>query len=134
MDTGKAAQSFCGNPASRLPGDNMASVDVPPPTEARPPWVLGVAALLLAGCGQSPPSLAEADTAVKQLPELQVLVGSQINNPSVHLVTDLKCGKSGDETFLCQVLLPKNPINGLQQTVPVKFVKLDGKWRAVSND
>jgi hypothetical protein len=32
------------------------------------------------------------------------------------------------------VLLPKNPINGLQQTVPVNFVKLDGKWRAVSND
>ena len=112
----------------------MACVDVPPPREARPPCVLSVAALLLAGCGQSPPSLAEADTAVKQLPELQVLVGSQINNPSVHLVTDLKCGKSGDETFLCQVLLPKNPINGLQQTVPVKFVKLDGKWRAVSND
>jgi hypothetical protein len=112
----------------------MSSVDVPPPRQACPPWGPALAALLLASCGQSPPSLAEADTAVKQLPELQVLVGSQINNPSVHLVTDLKCGKSGDETFLCQVLLPKNPINGLQQTVPVKFVKLDGKWRAVSND
>lgn len=112
----------------------MASIDMPPTGEAHAPWVLGAAALLLAGCGQSPPSLAEADTAVKQLPELQVLVGSQINNPSVHLVTDLKCGKSGDETFLCQVLLPRSSINGLQQTVPVRFVKLDGKWRAVSSD
>jgi hypothetical protein len=98
-----------------------------------PRWVLATAALL-GGCGQSPPSLSEADTAVKQLPELQMLVGSRINNPNVHLVTDLKCGKSGDETFLCQILLPKDPMNGLQQTVPVKFVKLDGKWRAVSSD
>ena len=112
----------------------MVSVVAPAPGEAHPRWALSIAAVLLAGCGQSPPSLTEADAAVKQLPELQVLVGSQINNPSVHLVTDLKCGKSGDETFLCQVLLPRNPINGLQQTVPVKFVKLDGQWRAVSND
>jgi hypothetical protein len=95
---------------------------------------LSVAAVLLAGCGQSPPSRSEADAAVKQLPELQVLVGAQINDPGVHLVTDLKCGRSSDATFLCQVLLPKNPSNGLQQTIPVKFVKLDGKWRAVSND
>jgi hypothetical protein len=94
---------------------------------------LSFAVVLLGGCGQSPPSLTEADMAVKQLPELQMLVGSQIN-PNVHLVTDLKCGKSGDATFLCQVLLPKNPMNGLQHTVPVKFVKLDGKWRAVSSD
>lgn len=98
-----------------------------------PRWVCAAAALLC-GCGQSPPSLSEADTAVKQLPELQMLVGSQINNPNVHLVADLKCGQSGDETFLCQVLLPKDPKNDLQQTVPVKFVKLGGKWRAVSSD
>ena len=101
---------------------------------AKPRWAWGGAVLLLQGCGQSPPTLAEADTAVKQLPELQMLVGSRINNPNVHLVTDLKCGKSGDEIFLCQVLLPKDPANGLQQTVPVKFVKLDGQWRAVSSD
>ena len=92
------------------------------------------AAILLSGCGQGPPSLAEADTALKQLPELQVLVGSQINNPNVHLVTDLKCSKSGDATFLCHVLLPKNRINGLQQTVPIRLVKLDGEWRALSSE
>ena len=98
-----------------------------------PGWVSAVA-VILTGCGEGPPSIAEADTAVKQLPELQTLVGSRLNNPDVHLVTDLKCSKSGDATFLCQVLLPKNAINGLQQTVPVKLVKLDGKWRAVSSD
>ena len=92
------------------------------------------AALTLSGCGQLPPSIAEADTAVKQLPELQILVGSRLNNPNVHLVTDLKCSKAGDATFLCQVLLPKNAMNGLQQTVPLKLVKLDGKWRAISTE
>jgi hypothetical protein len=112
----------------------LASLDVSLPRASHPSWAWSVAAVLLAGCGQTPPTRSEADSAVKQLPELQLLVGSQINSPGVHLVTDLKCGKSGDETFLCQVLLPKNPINGLQQTVPVKFVKLDGKWRALSND
>ena len=112
----------------------MARVDVSLPRASHTSWALSVAAVLLTGCGQTPPTRSEADSAVKQLPELQLLIGSQINSPGVHLVTDLKCGKSGDETFLCQVLLPKNPINGLQQTVPVRFVKLDGKWRAVSND
>jgi hypothetical protein len=98
-----------------------------------PAW-MPAAALILSGCGQVPPSIAEADTAVKQLPELQILVGSRLNNPNVHLVTDLKCSKAGDATFLCQVLLPKNERNGLQQTVPVKLVKLDGKWRAISSE
>lgn len=72
--------------------------------------------------------------ALKQLPELQILVGSHINDPSVHLVTDMKCSQSADATFLCQVLLPKNPISDLQQTIPIKMVMLDGRWRAVSSD
>jgi hypothetical protein len=111
----------------------MSTVRVPLLRAVDPRWVFTIAAYLC-GCGQSPPSRSEADTAVKQLPELQTLVGSGINNPNVHLVMDLKCGKSGDATFLCQVLLPQDPMNGLQQTVPVRFVKLDGKWRAVSSD
>lgn len=94
-------------------------------------WLI-VAIGLLGGCGQRPPSRAEADTAVKQLPELQLLVGTQLNDPDVHLVSDLRCSKSGDQMFLCQILLPKNPKNGLQQTVPVQFTKLDGQWRASS--
>jgi hypothetical protein len=98
-----------------------------------PAWV-SAAVVMLSGCGQIPPSIAEADTAVKQLPELQILVGSRLNNPNVHLVTDLKCSKTGDATFLCQVLLPKSAMNGLQQTVPVRLVKLDGKWRAISSE
>jgi hypothetical protein len=92
------------------------------------------AAVILGGCGQVPPSIAEADTAVKQLPELQILVGSRLNDPKVHLVTDLKCGKAADATFLCVVLLPKSAVSGLQQTVPVELVKLDGKWRAISSE
>jgi hypothetical protein len=35
---------------------------------------------------------------------------------------------------LYQVLPPKNPINGLQQRVRAEFVKLNGKWLAVSSD
>jgi hypothetical protein len=114
-------------------GVNISKARVPRLRAIDSRWVFATA-VLLGGCGQTPPSLSEADAAVKQLPELQVLMGSRINNPNVHLVTDLKCGKSGDESFLCLVLLPKDPMNGLQQTVPVRFVKLDGKWRAVSSD
>lgn len=61
---------------------------------------------------------------------MQFLMGAAASDPKVHLVSDLKCDKTGDDQFKCQVLLPKNPINGLQQTVPVEFVKLGGKWHA----
>jgi hypothetical protein len=98
-----------------------------------PGW-MPAAAVILCGCGQVPPSIAEADTAMKQLPELQILVGSRLNDPNVHLVTDLKCSRTVDAIFLCQVLLPRSVVSGLQQTVPVKLVKLDGEWRAISSE
>jgi hypothetical protein len=90
-----------------------------------------VCTALLAACGNSPPSTDQANAALKELPQMQLLLGNQINNASLHLVSDMKCDPSGDHKFKCQVLLPKNPFNGSQETLPVEFVKLDGKWRAI---
>lgn len=105
-------------------------------------WLMAIAIvpLLLAACGTRGPSVAQANSAIKAMPEFQFLLGNRQNNPkmrkkfaNLQLVSDLKCSKAGDQNYKCQVLMKKNPLTGIQQTATIDFAKLGGKWRVVQN-
>jgi hypothetical protein len=93
--------------------------------------IILTSAVLFSACGGGPPSIAEANRALKEAPDMQLVLGDQSKNTALNLISDLKCEKSGDQQFKCQILLPKNPLTGTQETIPVGFVKLDGKWREI---
>lgn len=91
-----------------------------------------LAASLLTACS-SPPSVSQADAAIKQVPQVNFLLammGPKAQDPDTHLVSDMKCHKSGDQQYDCEVLMVKTKW-GDQPTVAVRFIKLSGEWRAV---
>jgi hypothetical protein len=73
------------------------------------------------------PSRAEIEAAMKLMP------AGSIPNEVNGFVQDAKCNKAAGESFLCRVLLIKDPSLGIQSPVlPLTFTKLGGAWRVVA--
>lgn len=119
-----ASWSVAGTAVARTPGCASHSLR----------WGSAIAIIaLLAACGSRGPSVDEANEAIKDLPQFRLLLGAAADSQKfrqLQLVSDLKCTKIGDGHYECEVLLRKNPVDGVQQTARVDFVKLGGKWRA----
>lgn len=106
---------------------------------------LGLVALLfaLAGCGDAPPSKAEAAMAISDVLShnvglgmlnamAQSMAGQKPTDtpPQLNIeVTDLTCQKLADRIYTCAV---SGATNGQQwpQLMNVKFTNLDGAWHA----
>lgn len=73
------------------------------------------------------PSRAEIEAAMKLMPARSI--PSEANG----FVQDAKCNKAAGESYLCRVLLIKDPSLGIPAPVlPLTFSKLGGAWRVVA--